>query len=89
MGYALLPGVRQEEDAARMIVLDRDELIELTGRTAHNAQRRVLDALGIISRTRPDGSLVVLRATAEGMLGLGNSAIVKPKRTEPNWEAIP
>ena len=41
--------------------LSHAELIALTERTRRNAQRRVLDALRISYRLRPDGSIVVFR----------------------------
>ncbi|MDA8256317.1 MAG: DUF4224 domain-containing protein [Betaproteobacteria bacterium] len=68
------------------IILDPDELQALTDRSQHRAQRRILDALGITSRTRPDGSLVVLRAHVEEVLGLSSGGKV-PESPEPNWSA--
>lgn len=41
------------------MILSIQELIELTGKQRRRAQARVLDALGIPYRLRPDGSLVV------------------------------
>lgn len=36
-----------------------EDLVKLTGKKRHSAQARVLKALGIEFRPRPDGSLVV------------------------------
>ena len=41
--------------------LTDEELETLTGRTRHKAQAKVLDFMGIPYKSRPDGSLVVLR----------------------------
>lgn len=44
-----------------MLTLTPDELRELTAKRRSDAQRRVLDAMGIRYFVRPDGSLAVLR----------------------------
>lgn len=44
------------------LTLTPDELIELTGKQRRSAQLKVLQALAIPFRVRPDGSLLVLRA---------------------------
>ena len=63
--------------------LDDDALIELTQKKRPSAQIKVLASLRIDHRTRPDGSIVVLRsALAEH---------VKPKpasKSTPNMSAI-
>jgi hypothetical protein len=41
--------------------LTDSEITQLTGRTRHKAQAKVLDFMGIPYKSRPDGSLVVLR----------------------------
>ncbi len=79
-------GVGAGISAARRMILTEEDLVTLTGKQQHRAQRRILDALGIISRVRPDGSLVVLRAHVEEVLGLSDSGKV-PKSPEPNWSA--
>lgn len=48
-----------------MIVLTEQELVELTNKVRPSAQARVLQALGIPSKPRPDGSLVVYRIHVE------------------------
>jgi hypothetical protein len=47
------------------MILTASDLIDLTGRQRPRWQARVLDHLGIPYRSRPDGSLVVLRAHVE------------------------
>jgi hypothetical protein len=49
------------EAVAGAVLLSSAELVALTERTRRRAQRRVLDALGISYRLRPDGTIVVLR----------------------------
>lgn len=47
------------------MVLAPDELVALTAKERRSAQRRVLEALGIPHKVRPDGSLVVLRVAVD------------------------
>jgi hypothetical protein len=49
--------------------LTEDELVEMTGKVRHPAQVRVLNRLGIDHKVRPDGSIVVLRAVSQRVLG--------------------
>lgn len=69
------------------MILDKYELIELTGRRVKSAQVRVLRYMGIEHRMRPDGSVAVLKAHVEQVLGATNK---KPyvREVEPNWSAI-
>lgn len=53
--------------------LTPEELQQLTGRKRRNAQVLVLRFMGIEHRVRPDGSVVVLRAHVEQVLGVGES----------------
>lgn len=69
-----------------MLFLTHDEVRELTGRTRYHAQRRVLTAMRIDFRARPDGRPLVLRARAEELLG--HKATPAPQTPEPNWEAL-
>ena len=64
-----------------MLTLNENEIRDVTRRKRTDAQRRVLDALGIRYRTRPDGSLLVLRANVERELGglAGTSAAREPQ----------
>ncbi|VVE10664.1 hypothetical protein PTE30175_02545 [Pandoraea terrae] len=53
--------------------LTQDEVRELTGRTKFKSQDHVLSVLGIEHKVRPDGSMIVLRAHVEQLLGCGTS----------------
>lgn len=70
-----------------MMFLTDDEIKELTGKSRRASQAKVLNSLGIVHKTRPDGSVVVLRAHVEAILG---GKIRQPDRptTEPNWQAL-
>lgn len=67
--------------------LTAEELREMTKRTQYRAQIRVLRALGIAHKVRPDGSVAVLRAHVEKEFGAGVSSS-SPKKREPNWNVI-
>ena len=69
------------------MLLNSDEVRELTDRIQHSAQARVLRAMGIEHRSRPDGSLAVLRSHAEEVIGGASGASKKPKEFKPNWAA--
>ena len=63
------------------MVLTPDDLVALTAKVRCSAQRRVLEALGIPHKVRPDGSLVVLRVAVEVALGhVGSGAPVRRPR---------
>lgn len=49
--------------------LTREEVRELTGRVRHKLQASVLSLLGIEHKIRPDGTVIVLRAHVEHLLG--------------------
>lgn len=69
--------------------LTREEIAELTGKKLVSHQTRALGIMGMEFRTRPDGSLVVLRAHVEKVLGLNQpKADRQDRRHEPNWSAI-
>jgi hypothetical protein len=63
--------------------LTEDELVEMTGKVRHPAQVRVLNRLGIDHKVRPDGSIVVLRAVSQRVLGDR-----LPKATIKAWEPV-
>lgn len=63
------------------MLLTEDELIELTGMQQRAAQRRVLNAIGVPYRVRPNGSIIVLRAALDLALG-GVPAAQAQKRPE-------
>lgn len=52
------------------MILSKEELATLTGRTRADAQARVLNSMGIEHRRRPDGSIVVARAHVDAQLGV-------------------
>ncbi|GHD59736.1 DUF4224 domain-containing protein [Jeongeupia chitinilytica] len=51
------------------LFLSQAELQELTNRVRRTSQATVLKSLGIEHRIRPDGSVIVLRAHVERLLG--------------------
>ena len=59
------------------MILTPDELREITGKQLPRAQATVLAALGIPSKARPDGSLVVLRVAAQ--VALGHHEAIRPR----------
>lgn len=68
--------------------LDMDELRELTARQQHSAQAKVMRAMGIEHRARPDGSLAVLRLHVEQVLGAAPGQRRQRAPVEPNWGAL-
>jgi hypothetical protein len=68
--------------------LTRDELREMTGRQQYRTQAKVLSAMGITYKIRPDGTLLVLREHVIEQLG-GRAALKKAeRRVEPNFAAL-
>jgi hypothetical protein len=68
--------------------LDNAELRELTCRIQHAAQAKVLRAMGIDHRARPDGTIAVLRSHVEHVLGGTPGGGRKKAAPEPNWGAL-
>lgn len=66
--------------------LTNDEIIELTGRTRCDAQKKQLLMMGIEHKSRADGSLAILRSHVEQEF----SGIVTPvkKQFKHNFEAL-
>ncbi|MEX3918262.1 DUF4224 domain-containing protein [Paraburkholderia sp. BR10872] len=65
--------------------LDEEELTELTRKQQNAARIRVLNAIGVQHKIRPDGTIAVLRQHVEEVFGLK-----KPKKEEgsgwvPSW----
>jgi hypothetical protein len=58
------------------MLLTAQEVRDLTGMQRPSAQVRALKSMGIECRQRPDGSVVVLRAVVEAVLGGG---LITPK----------
>lgn len=69
------------------LFLTTDELRDLTGRTRRDAQASALRYMGIEHKIRPDGSVAVLRAHVEKLMGGENTASA-PKDKEPNWAML-
>jgi hypothetical protein len=68
------------------LILDSEEIHALTMRVQHAAQARVLNAMGIEHRTRPDGSIAVLRSHVEQVMG--GPTTKRKKDPEINWSGI-
>lgn len=68
--------------------LTPEEIIEMTDRQQRAAQRAVLNALGIIHKVRPDGSLAVLRTHVEREFGGAPTGAKAKAACEPNWDAL-
>ena len=70
------------------IFLDTLEIVSLTGRVKHTSQVRVLKAMGIEHKVRPDGSVAILRAHITKVFS-GDADVARViKPTLPNWSAI-
>lgn len=63
--------------------LTDDELTELTGKRQNAARMRVLNSMGVQHKARADGSIVVLRAHIERMLG--ETVQQQAKEWRPAW----
>lgn len=63
------------------------ELADLTGKVRSSAQVRALRAMGVEHRVRPDGTVAVLRAHVESLLGAERRPSVS-KNATPNWAAL-
>lgn len=63
------------------MLLTRDELHELTGKARSDAQRRVLESMGIPYKARPDGSPAVLRQVVQILMG-APAATIRPREPE-------
>ena len=70
------------------IVLTTDEIEALTGRHRRDAQIKALRFMGIEHRVRPDGTVAVLKAHIDLVLGGNVTRTSKPHRSEPNWAAL-
>lgn len=69
--------------------LSNSELINLTKRVKFNAQRKVLNQMGVTHLVRPDRSIVVARAHVRKLLGMSDQNVSLGKQGPgPNWEEI-
>jgi hypothetical protein len=64
--------------------LTDDELTGLTGKQRNSARIRALNGMGVQHKTRPDGSIAVLRAHVDRLFGekAGKSKIAE---WQPSW----
>jgi hypothetical protein len=69
------------------VFLSDDEIAALTQKKRHSTQQKILNALGVSHKVRPNGTLVVLRSHVEKLLG-GNVSAPAKKEPEPNWDAL-
>jgi Domain of unknown function (DUF4224) len=70
------------------LCLTPEEIEEITLKRRYSAQRRVLRALGLDFKPRPDGSILLDRSIYEAWLGGGRRG-QKDKgeeKTEPRWD---
>ena len=70
-----------------MTFLTPEELIELTRKRRHDAQARMLRAMGIEHIARPGESPAVLRSHVEHLLGASPPVKVSGL-DEPDWSAV-
>lgn len=68
--------------------LDQEELTALTNRKVRPAQVKVLKAMGIDHKIRPDGSVVVLRDHITKVFNGHVESSTKTKTAVPNWDAM-
>lgn len=68
--------------------LTKEEVVEMTGRSQRAAQTRELTSMGVIHKLRADGSVLVLRAHVEQLLGYRAAEKPKEPHYEPNWAAL-
>jgi hypothetical protein len=69
--------------------LQPDEIIDLTKRKVRPAQVRVLKAMGIEHRVRPDGSVAILRNHITKVFdGAPEVASKHTPTVTPNWDAL-
>jgi hypothetical protein len=76
-------GVRTLAQEGSLTLTD-DELFNLTRKKRPAAQARALRSMGIEHRTRPDGSVAVLRAALNQVFGMRSEPV--RRRATINWE---
>lgn len=70
------------------LFLTAEEVHVLTNRKARPSQVKVLKAMGIEHKVRPDGSVAILRTHIEKVFDGSSAGKSKTKTAVPNWEAI-
>jgi len=78
---------KMNKSTVNLMFLTREEIRGLTTRIQYSAQVKILRAMGIEHRVRPDGSVAVLRLHVEQLLG-GESKQRCESNKEPNWGAL-
>lgn len=68
--------------------LSYEEIQALTQRKVRTAQVRVLKAMGIEHRVRPDGSVAILRAHITKVFDGSTETKKQTKHAVPNWDAM-
>ena len=68
------------------MVLDDADLVAITKRTRKSAQSRVLTALGIEHKRRPDGSIFVLWPSVEN--AYANKPAARAKKAAPDFSMV-
>jgi hypothetical protein len=71
--------------ASSPICLTSAEILQLTGKRRPSAQIRALRFMAIDHMRRPDGSIMVLRATLGRPRDDGATSGDFGKKTQPNW----
>lgn len=70
------------------ILLTEDEIIDVTHRRRRDCQIKALVNMGIEHRIRPDGSIAVLRAHFNNVMGGAGERASTPPPAEFNWGAL-
>lgn len=71
------------------LFLEPSEVKGLTLRVRRHAQVKVLRAIGIEHKVRPDGSLAILRDhVTKAFDGSTSATERRPKSVGPNWTAV-
>lgn len=65
--------------------LDDEDLTELTRKRQNAARIRVLNAMGVQHKIRPDGTIAVLRAHVERVFGEKATKQAAESSWKPSW----
>ncbi len=68
--------------------LSRAEIADLTRKQHRDAQARVLRAMGVEHRVRPDGSVAVARAHIERIFGVSAVSGAPRQKTLPDFSKV-
>ena len=71
-----------------VMFLSRAEIADLTRKQHRDAQVRVLRAMGVEHRVRPDGSVAIARAHIERIFGVSAASGVPRKKTVPDFSKV-